>query len=64
MTKGKTAVDLYSIPDLGDFLQERMRVTIRDKKRRQALLLLRDNRGFCYETFGALVEALDNTAFY
>ena len=27
-------------------------------------LLLRDNGGFCYEAFGALVKALNNTAFY
>ena len=42
---------------LGDFLQKRKRVTIRDKNGRQVFLLLGDNRGFCYETFGALVEA-------
>ena len=26
--------------------------------------LLGDDGGFCYETFGALVKALNNTAFY
>ena len=26
--------------------------------------LLGDDGGFCYETFGVLVKALDNTAFY
>ena len=69
----KTAVDLYSIvglstatrfPGLGDFLQEGKRVTIRDKNRRQVLLLLGDNGGLCYETFGTLLEGLDNTGFY
>ena len=34
-------------------------VAIRDKNRRQVLFLLGDNRGFCYETFGTLVESLD-----
>ena len=51
-------------PGLSDFLQERKRGTIREKNRRQVFLFLGDNRGFCYGTFGALVEALDNTAFY
>ena len=73
LTQGKTAVELYSIvglstatrfPGLGDFLQEGKRVTITDKNRRQVLLLLGDNGGLCYETFGTLLEGLDNTGFY
>ena len=28
------------------------------------VFLLGDDGGFCYETFGALVKALNNTAFY
>ena len=71
--RAKTAIDLYSIAcsalALGFlvfviFYKKKKRVTIKDKKRRQVLFLLGDNGGFCYETFGALVEALDTTAFY
>ena len=37
---------------LGEFLEERKSVTGRGKNRRQILLLLGNNRGFCYEKLG------------
>jgi len=49
---------------LGKFLQERKRIAVRNQNRWQMCFLLGDDKGFCYETLGALVKALNNIAFY